>query len=661
MHIIHPINDFLFELFPKAKEAGNNIDVLKQEIETFYTVGPFKPAITIVHGIIDITIEGDLIEQHNSRYNKVLALCDARQYTEAKEQISQLIKEAPHISEYHRVLGQILSEQGDQDDAINSLIDALRWDPKNGWALIMTGNIMARYQHDLDAAMKYYECALQHKPDDYVSMTLIAINLIQNGNPDAARQYLDRAFAVNPAYPNMYYAFALLAEAEHHSKEAFEMSVVALFKNPKKDLLYQQSLKMAMKAGSEIIDEEVGGDIVNAYASTLEEECGKKIVIEADAGLKTAAKIEFAENHDRTYHLVKYNPDYPAVHHLIMHELAHLHFAAQARQAGKNKLFVSYDDNKKRFLASLDKDARKLSKKGYDDAVIKEYYTLLFKGLNGQIFNTPIDLYIEDYLFQNYPDLMPYQFLSLLGLIQEGIHATTDEQILTIAPPAILSKSKTFNLVNALHFQKRYGVNLIEEHQPTTSEREQAETFYREYEECRTRHTPGDEYELLQRWAKQLYLQNYFALIEEPDYREQSDLIERLCAEAQVDLPGKSDAVHPADKKMQLFTEAHQGKDINMAVTRFMVEALHYFKNLTDSEINAIAIQIGLMCGEGINPDADGYTIPLIAGKTFTGYQVLAYYYVSWAKAFPEYLLQLQLPFDKEYEFALEMVGMGGG
>ncbi len=54
------------------------------------------------------------------------------------------------------------------------------------------------------------------------------------------------------------------------------------------------------------------------------------------------------------------------------------------------------------------------------------------------------------------------------------------------------------------------------------------------------------------------------------------------------------------------------------------------------------------------------YTVPLIAGKSFSGYQVLAYYYVSWAKAFPEYLEQLQLPFGKEYEFALEMVGMGG-
>jgi len=515
MHILHPINDFLFELFPKAKEAGNSLDILKQEIEEFYTAGLFKPAITIGHGIIDITIEGDLNEKH---------------------------------------------------------------------------------------------------------LTLIAINLIQNGKADAARQYLDQAFALNPAYPNIYYAYALLAEGEHNFREAFEMSVVALFKNPKKELLYQQSLNMAMKAANEIIDEEVGGDMVNAYASLLEEECGKKIVIESVVGLKSAVNIELAENHDRSYHLVNYNPGSPAVHHLVMHELTHLHFATQARQAGKYKLFVSHDDHKKRFLSTLQPDAGTL-----DDALTKEYHTLLL-----QIFNTPIDLYIEDYLFMNYPALMPWQFLSLLGLIQEGIHATADEQLLTIAPPEILSKSKSFNLVNALHLKKRYGVNLIDEHQPTASEKEQAETFYREYEECRTRHTPGDEYELLQNWAKQLQLQNSFAL------------------------------VNPPDKKIEFVTEAHQGKDINMAVTRFMVEALHYFKNLIDPEIKSIATQIGLMCTEGITPAAEGYTIPLIAAKTFTGYQVLAWYYVSWAKAFPDFLQQLQLPFDKEYAFAQEMVGMGG-
>ena len=664
MHIIHPINDFLFELFPKAKAAGKDLEVLRQEAEDFYTVGSFKPTISIIHDIVDITIEGELIEQNASLFKLAAALCDGHRFEEAKTRLEPLLKEAPHISEYHRILGQILSGQGEQDKAINSLLDALRWDPKNEKAIIKIGNILIRHQHNTEAAMKYYEYALQHKQDDVAVLTRIGLNLIQYGWDDVARHYLDRAFEINPAYPNMYYAFALIAESEHNYKEMFELSVVALFKNPCRDQLYRQSLKLVINAANEIIDPEVGGDIVNAFAEKLEGECGKKIVVEEDASLKTGTKIEFAENYERNYHLLKYNPGYTAVHHLIMHELAHLLFASRARAAGTNKLFVRNDELHRKFLDALEKDAQKHSKKGFYEAVIRQYFTALFDELNSQIYNTPIDLFIEDYLFQNHPDLMPYQFVSLLGLIQEGIHATTDENILTIAPPGILSKSKTFNLVNTLQFMKRYGVNLIDEHNPTKTEKEQAEKFYHEYEECRTMHTPGDEYKLLQSFAKQLYLQNYFSLVEESGFRQHRDLIERLCADAKVDLSG-SDAEHPAeilaDKKMQVFTEAHEGKDINMAVTRFMVEALHYFEKLSGSEINAIAMQIGLLCGDGISPDAEGYTVPLIAGKSFTGYQVLAYYYVSWAKAFPEYLEQLQLPFDKEYEFALEMVGMGGG
>jgi len=41
--------------------------------------------------------------------------------------------------------------------------------------------------------------------------------------------------------------------------------------------------------------------------------------------------------------------------------------------------------------------------------------------------------------------------------------------------------------------------------------------------------------------------------------------------------------------------------------------------------------------------------------KTFTGYQALAYYYLSWAIAIPEMLAHLQMPFDKEYELANQM------
>jgi hypothetical protein len=51
----------------------------------------------------------------------------------------------------------------------------------------------------------------------------------------------------------------------------------------------------------------------------------------------------------------------------------------------------------------------------------------------------------------------------------------------------------------------------------------------------------------------------------------------------------------------------------------------------------------------------EDYKISSIKGKTFSGYHILAYYYVSWALAIPEMLSQLQLPYDDEYKLALTM------
>ncbi len=54
----------------------------------------------------------------------------------------------------------------------------------------------------------------------------------------------------------------------------------------------------------------------------------------------------------------------------------------------------------------------------------------------------------------------------------------------------------------------------------------------------------------------------------------------------------------------------------------------------------------------GISPDKKGYRVWSIPDTEFSGYHLLAYYYVSWAIALPEMLEQLQMPFGKEYEVA---------
>ncbi|MBK9636926.1 MAG: hypothetical protein IPO63_03595 [Bacteroidetes bacterium] len=84
-----------------------------------------------------------------------------------------------------------------------------------------------------------------------------------------------------------------------------------------------------------------------------------------------------------------------------------------------------------------------------------------------------------------------------------------------------------------------------------------------------------------------------------------------------------------------------------------MVDALQFFQSKPIKEIKKIAFEIATQGTQGYRPDKSDYRISSISGKTFSGYQILAYYYVSWALAIPEMLTQLQLPYDDEYKMAL--------
>ncbi len=50
-----------------------------------------------------------------------------------------------------------------------------------------------------------------------------------------------------------------------------------------------------------------------------------------------------------------------------------------------------------------------------------------------------------------------------------------------------------------------------------------------------------------------------------------------------------------------------------------------------------------------------GYTLKTIPGEDFSGYWLLAHYYVSWKMAFPDHLKDIGLPFDDAYALAVQM------
>ncbi len=466
---------------------------------------------------------------------------------------------------------------------------------------------------------------------------------------------------LNPNYPNTLYGLALANEHLGNTLIAFEWSVSAMKKCGKNDSnLFNHALALTIKTAEEFIKTDAGKMVFTEYKSYLEIQTDKSIKVEVDNSIPTAAKIEFAENYNRDYHLIKYKEKYLAVEHLMVHELVHLDFAHQARKEESNKLFVSTGDKKKVFITDNAKTIYKLNKDGYPEDSIASYMTALYEGINRQIFNTPIDLFIEDFLYENYQELRPYQFISLYSLLMEGKDAVTHKKAINLSPREILSVSKILNLVSALYFKDVFGYDLISKFEASQIEIKDAVRLFDEFKEYRKDRQAGEEYELVQHWANDLKLDKYFELIDENEFRNKRTNIDGLLTSIEEDPYALESDKEFKKEQTDTFLKSQKEIGINMAVVMFMVDAMQYFKNLSADKVKGIALEIAMLGTQGINPaKGNSYKLSNIPNKDFSGYHLLAYYYVSWSKAIPEMLDKLNLPYAEEYEMAKQMFNSG--
>lgn len=588
-------------------------------------------------------------------FSRANSLCQNGKFKEAIPILKTLIEKNPSNSEYYRTLGQAYSMTGDDDSGINYLIDALKWNPKNNYALIMIGNIFARNKNDIETAQKYFQQVIDNDPNDSIAINNLGTNLLQAGKIDEGMEYLLKANAINPDYPNSLYGIGLVNQIKGKNQEAFSYGVKCLKKCGKPEQeLSKRAQQLMFETTQAVIKSNIGNKIFEDYRKNLQEKSKGDIKVEIDNTLETAASFELAENYKRDYHLIKYNQRYPAVYHLMMHELVHLEYMLDAREAKNNMLFISNQANNKVFFDDLRQHRQKLMKLGLPDETITNTYNSLFKGINRQIYNIPIDLFIEDKLFDEFQDLRPYQFLSLYAIVSEGIKATTDKGVLKYMPPTVLQQSKVLNLVIAMQFKDLYGLDLIPNFNPSGIETNMAKKFYEEFYEYRDDRAAGEEYELVENWAKDLKLEKYFSLVDENEYRKDKTF-DNLLEKIEKDPFGLDSDDPQKEKEMLEFQKSQERIGTNMAVVMHMVSALQYFKELPISKVKEIAQEIALQGTQGYNPK-NNYRLSSIPDKVFSGYQILAYYYVSWKIVAPEILPQLQLPYDKEYEIATEML-----
>jgi len=186
MTIIHPISNFLPELFPSLKGNMEDEKLIEKVISEYFSVGNIRPKVKVSKGFIEVIIDWEDALAQQFDFNKANNLCQQGKFKEAIPILKSLIGKNPTNSEFYRTLGQAYSMVGDDEEGINYLIDALKWNPKNNYALIMIGNIFARNKNDIETARKYYQQVIENNPDDNIAINNLGTNLIQTGKIDDA-------------------------------------------------------------------------------------------------------------------------------------------------------------------------------------------------------------------------------------------------------------------------------------------------------------------------------------------------------------------------------------------------------------------------------------------------------------------------------------------
>jgi tetratricopeptide (TPR) repeat protein len=650
MRILLPKNHLLEILFPEIEDYNHLDEKDLSYIKKVYSFGSHKPEVELKENGIAIIFNKDFLQKSHEDFQGLIRLSENREYDKALEKVKNLLEENPAVSEYHRIMGQILSEQGHPKKAIDSLIEAVRLAPNNSSALIMLGNIYAKDRSDADTALTFYERVLETDPEDHLALNNMGGNLANLSKYDDAKRYFDLAHELNPDYPNTLYGLALLESKRERPEEAFEYARQAFFNlnSQKQPDLYKQNLGLIKKISRKYMRRGDLAELISPYKDELERKGEKEIRVETSSAISTPAKIEIAEVHNRDFHLVKYQPQREAVTHLVMHELGHLDRQLHARVIGENKLFTTNEHCEQKFKEDHRYIAEKLEKKGLPQSNIQSFIGRIFRGLNSQIYNTPIDLFIEQKIFDDFPHLRPYQFVSLLQLEREYIQSATNKEVQELVPKKITRTNKVLSLVNTIQFKKLYGIDFSAEFNPSRKELDEAEELYKEWLAYFNDEEYAVEYELIDLWANDFGLSGYFNLVDEEKQGQSPDDTLNQIEKDPLSLSN--------DDNIGNESFSNEGAPAGqMAATMYIVDALQYFEDKSIDEIRKVGFEIGMLGRSGIdtdNPDKK-YSLNAIPGKTFSGRHLLAYMYTAFKEFEPN--IDTGIDFDEEYEQAKEL------
>lgn len=594
-----------------------------------------------------------------NKLQQALDLCNKNEFDKALPLLEDAIKDNPQNSEAWRVLAQIHWFYHHQPDkAYDELIEALRCEPKNIWALVLMGNLLTKEKNDVEHAQQYFNKVLEYHPDNAIAINNIGATFMERKDYEGALPYMEKALAIDDSYANSYYGLALCYYKLDRIEDAFEICYKGALKSsdrPENPAVREELIKLYITVAKEFADKTNYINVWKGIKDELEAVDHVNIRIVEDKTLNVHAKMEYAPLHAAKEHVIRYNPEKDFVEHLFIHEMMHLKMSQQATKTNRAKAVISSEATrtafKKRYLSFMKKKHNHIPSQELDKVIAG-----LADGLGLQLMNCPLDLLVEHNIYSDYKIVRPVQMLSLFHMEQDNIEAVKQTASNGFFPKEIVYANKVMNIVTSMHFKDMYGINLIGQYHPTKQEFDHAKDLYEEFKAYLDTYKAGDEYEMLEYFVQSFNMEELVEIVDES----------QVTAGMKADLSMKSDLKDLADGALSeedadvanaQFALNHQdGADPaeTMMMSMYMLGAMEYFDTLEPRDVHRIAIEIAMVGVTGIDPKKK-YSIKSLPGKEFGGYQFLAYYYVSWARAIPEKLDKLGLPFSKAYESALQM------
>lgn len=629
----------------------------------------YSAEVTIDGDYVKVKVDQQDLEQSQQEFYEITTLCEKRQFNEAHSRLVQFLKKHSRHSEGYRILAQMEMEAGNIDKAIDINIEALRCDPKNAWALLLMGNLYSKYKDDYKVGRTYYDSVLKYSPDNFIAINNIAAIMMEKKDYDHAIPMFEQALKGDKKYANAYYGLAVCYYNQSENRKAFDTALQGCLlsnlrsENPQ---VMDELHKILIASAHAVVEYTNYMNVVLGIKDEIEMTYHQKIEIEEDDTLDLSAKLEYGPTHHCDYHLIKINPKKPFMEHLAIHEMMHLQMNLEADKVNKNRVIYSNNDNVIAFRTKYAAWIKKLVNR-FDHSKAMGVVQQIHAGYMLQVMNCPLDLFVEKRMYDKYPIVRAIQLLSLMEQETYNIKAIKGSENAKFVPQDIVQNSKVMNIVSSMNFEHLFGLRFYQEYKPTKAQYDQAKDFYDEFM-AYDDYTPGEEYELVEYFMDSFHMNDMMSMKPLNEYLDDSyERMEKtkMMRDAALgeDAPegGNSfDGLTEEQKKKQdtFYAENKDGEDPmkTMMMSMYMLGALEYFDGMDKMEIKKIAFEIAMIGTTGISPDKkSGYKVPSIPGKDFGGYQLLAYYYVSWALAIPEMLASLNLPFDNAWAAAQQM------